>query len=84
MNIIDDLLGFYNATPPGDIYHDAIGHLMDNLTHIRSATIYQMPICAMCPQVRSAACAADLAAIILVRLRMRFFMFWIITMITTL
>ena len=57
MNIIDDLLGFYNATPPGDIYHDAIGHLMDNLTHIRSATIYQMAdMCYVSPSTISRLC----------------------------
>ena len=57
MNIIDDLLGFYNATPQGDIYHDAIMHLMDNLTHIRGATIYQMAdMCYVSPSTISRLC----------------------------
>ena len=42
MNIIDDLLGFYNATSQGDIYHDAVMHLMDHLNQIRNSTIYQI------------------------------------------
>lgn len=57
MNIIDDLLTFYNATPEGDIYHDAIRHLMDNLTHIRKATIYQMAdMCYVSPSTISRLC----------------------------
>ena len=57
MNIIDDLLGFYNATPEGDIYHDAIRHLMDNLTHVRNATIYQMAdMCYVSPSTISRLC----------------------------
>lgn len=57
MNIIDDLLAFYNATPQGDIYRDAIMHLMDNLTHIRGATIYQMAdMCYVSPSTISRLC----------------------------
>lgn len=57
MNIIDDLLEFYNATPQGDIYRDAIMHLMDNLTHIRGATIYQMAdMCYVSPSTISRLC----------------------------
>lgn len=57
MNIIDDLLGFYNATPQGDIYHDAIMHLLDNLKHIRGATIYQTAdMCYVSPSTISRLC----------------------------
>lgn len=57
MNIIDDLLGFYNATPQGDIYHDAVMHLMDHLNQIRNSTIYQMAeMCYVSPSTISRLC----------------------------
>lgn len=57
MNIIDDLLAFYNAAPQGDIYRDAIMHLMDNLTNIQGATIYQMAdMCYVSPSTISRLC----------------------------
>lgn len=42
MNVIDHLINFYNATPEGDIYHDAILHLLGNLEVVRHYTIYQL------------------------------------------
>lgn len=57
MNIIDNLLAFYNASPENDIYRDAIIQILDHLDDIhkeRNATIYQMAeLCYVSPSTIS-------------------------------
>ncbi len=57
MNIIDNLLAFYNASPENDIYRDAIIQILDHLEDIhneRNATIYQMAnLCYVSPSTIS-------------------------------
>ncbi len=57
MNIIDNLLAFYNASPENDIYRDAIIQILDHLDEIhkeRNATIYQMAdLCYVSPSTIS-------------------------------
>ena len=84
MNIIDDLLGFYNATPEGDIYHEAIRHLMENPTHVRNATIYQMAdMCYVSPSTISRATAVNWAVKTMVPSRMNSSTLWTTTMTIT-
>ena len=57
MNIIDNLLAFYNASPENDIYHDAVLQILDHLDSIRHATIYQMAaMCYVSPSTISRLC----------------------------
>jgi DNA-binding MurR/RpiR family transcriptional regulator len=46
MNALEVIVSYYNQSPQYDIYHEVVGHLLNNLTEVEEATIYDMA--AMC------------------------------------
>lgn len=54
MNDIDKLVHFYNETKIGDVYHDAVGLLLNHLNELEGLTIYEMAeLCFVSPTTLS-------------------------------